>query len=335
VPVYSDIIYWDVLKAHRKALPIDHPDLSVTRGKLEYPTVDVSFTYLAAIGKLVCDNRQFIAHTCILTADEFADKAIEWWGVGDYSVGNARFADMDNFYQANQDSGRTTEDFLMCKNVAGVVTILGVEAVDLGASDCFRLKLSAVGTSLKAYRVDMVTPKITVTDTAFASGKWGVAHTTAGALDANFFLAMLRAPSSPSPKTVAYFEAPVVGEGTMDNPFRAQMPEEIVELPDFGKVNRLAPSYGALIKSDRATGKPKEYTAIVRIFDQPDRQEHLRGIPECIESLKAMSGVKRLRREEAVKRAFELDDELTEKDGGCKKVHRTQRGVGVKGWFYG
>jgi len=35
-----------VLNNHRLKTPIDHPDFSITRAKLEYPTVGVSFASL-------------------------------------------------------------------------------------------------------------------------------------------------------------------------------------------------------------------------------------------------------------------------------------------------
>jgi len=64
------------LNAHRTAVPIDHPDRSVTRVKLEYPTVDVNLGYLMAIGKATYlrTNFEWSGHG---TVDSFADKAIE------------------------------------------------------------------------------------------------------------------------------------------------------------------------------------------------------------------------------------------------------------------
>lgn len=124
----------------------------------------------------------------------------------------------------------------------------------------------------------------------------------------------MRATASPQPKPIAYFEVPIVGDGSVENPFRVQMPEEIVTDPKLGKRNLLALTHSALIKTDRATGKPIEYTALVRVFEQPDRDVALRPISACLDALRAMAGVRELTREQAIARAKQLDPDLTDAD---------------------
>ena len=155
---------------------------------------------------------------------------------------------------------------------------------------------------------------------------------------------MLDDPLSPTPKPAAFFEVPVVGSGTLEDPFRAQMPEEVVVdwslnptakkkydvlkakgftdeeiailVPEVLSVrkNLLALTHSSLIKTDRATGKPVDYVAIVRVFDQPDRGPALRPISKCLNALRAMPGVKELTRDEAIKRAKQIDPDLTDVD---------------------
>jgi len=84
--------------------------------------------------------------------------------------------------------------------------------------------------------------------------------------------------------------------------------------PELGTINLLATSHSSLIPTDRDTGLPIHETALIQIFEQPDRSFHLRSIPDCLAALKKMAGVKELTREQAIKRALELDDLLTEED---------------------
>jgi len=204
---------------------------------------------------------------------------------------------------------KATEDFYLRKIVNGVLTNLSTEAVDLSAKRVYLLKLSCNGTTISAYRDDMVTPKLTAIDTAIASGYFGVGgDASIVEIPGTLATAKLVAPSSVPPEALAYFEVPVIGDGSEEEPFRPQMPQEIVD-----GVNRLALSWSAVIKTGR-DGKPTEYVAVVRILSQPYRQPNLRPIADCIAELKEMRGVIELKREEALKRAKELDDVLTDED---------------------
>lgn len=327
--------------------PVDAGDavrLPVLRANMEYPLTDVALGYLLSIGK-VGEVRAYNGYNefyGLLTVDSFTDKAVSCFQK-DYSGHLCRWVDLNNWYGSWLYSGAATADFQVGKNVGAGWTLLASEAVDLTAHHVWLLKFSLLGTTLKAYREDMVTPKISVTDTSHASGRFGSWAATSQYAWTSLACILL-APSSPSAKALSYFEAPVVGSGTLEDPFRAQMPEEVawgwslnpaakkkydlLKLKGFTdeeivtlfpevlscKVNRLALTHSCLIKTDKATGKPVEYTAIVRVFEQPDRQAHLRPMLDGITALRGTAGVRELTRDEAVKRAKQIDPDLTDVD---------------------
>jgi hypothetical protein len=228
-----------VLDYHRYKMPIDHPDGSVTRAKLEYPTVDVNFFYLHAINKAVfADSGGF----GIVTTDAFSDKAVEggntpassgWLGLV------ARFSDKNNLYGDVVNPSATTADYSIYKLVAGTITGLAIEAVDLSYGGVmYRTKLSCSGTTIKGFRDDMTTPKVSATDTSLSSGSYGTRSFYGGY--AIFVLPeYLRAPSSPSPPAQAIVELGVEGSGKLEDPFRPSTSKNLVEitsltgLPDF------------------------------------------------------------------------------------------------------
>jgi len=293
--------------------PVDPNDavrLPVKRNNLEYVTVDVTFQYLQAINKIDFIGRIFgdVRFPIVGTIDEFADKALEALR-GDYSWIHGRFVDDNNFYGIVFFTPAATEDLLLRKAIAGTYVTLGTEAVDLGVNDIYNFKFSCSGTTLEAYREDMVTPKISATDTDLASGKWGLLLRN-DKPENPLYHVWLRAPSSPSPQPVAYFDVPLVGTGTLENPFRPQLPYEEFTDPVLGKRNLLTLSHSSLIPVDRATGNPLHGTALVRIFEQPDRDPTLRDIPTCLDALRAMPGVVELTRDDALRRARALDDKL-------------------------
>jgi len=301
-----------MLDEHIEKIPIDHADRSVTKDKLEYPTVDVSLAYLHMIGKAYVERVTATKpwyYLDYLTTDSFADKAVEGW-LRDESGLHGRWVDVNNMYYCLIRTGVTTSDFRVSKRIAGTWTLLGYEAVDL--NDLYNIcKFSISGTSLKGYREDLVTPKISVTDTALTSGKFGSGDRVT---DPNPYCisAILRAPSSPVAKPLSYFLTPIEGEGTEENPYHALLPEKIETHPDYGEVNIYALSHSSLIPTQ--AGIPKYNYCLVRIFDQPERQPHLAKIHKCIRMLKRMEGVKRLTREEAIKLALKMDPKLKIKD---------------------
>jgi hypothetical protein len=224
---------------------------------------------------------------------------------------HGRVVDENNYYYTNTSTAVAAGDFNLGKCVSGTFTNLATEAVDLTSGKWALIMLSISGSTLKAYREGAL--RLTATDTSLTSGKFG-AWFHVSYFTTNPLYMFLRAPSSPSLKPVAYFEIPIVGSGTSDDPYRVQMPESIVEDPVLGKRNLLALTHSALIPIDSATGKPIYGTAIVRVFDQPDRDPTLYPIDKCIEALKGMRGVRRLTREEAIALAKKMDDKLHDAD---------------------
>jgi len=285
-------------------------DQLVSRDKMEYPTEDVSFAYLAIIGKLITKNLG-TEYGGIFWETEVADKAIEGLNAA-FAIGYfVRHIDSVNFYMQVKDAGQATDDHRLWKHVAGVDTLIGSEAVDLAIQNIHLFKVSAQGTTLSCYRDDMTVAKFSVTDATHASGHVGTFEVR-GHVDGWAFplWLILRAPSSPSPEPIAYFETPIIGAGTIDDPYRPQLPYEEYIDPVLGKRNLQALSHSSLIPTDPATGRPIHGTALVRIFGQPDRDPALRDIPACLDTLRGMAGVTELTRDDAIRRARALDDKL-------------------------
>ncbi|MEM4896137.1 MAG: hypothetical protein QXQ93_07130 [Ignisphaera sp.] len=296
-----------VLDYHRRKTPIDHPDDSVTtakiadgavtRAKLEYPTVDVSFAYLAAIGKTkggyhYPTNSYGVG---ILTSDSFTDKAVDAWVWDRYGGIMGRYVDRNNSYQAQFDSSKATSDYTLRRIVGGTEIVIASESVDITYQYAYLIRLSISGSTLKAYRdsptglADTATTlKITATDTSLASGSYGPFTHLYGGGHTEASLAWLRAPSSPGLETIqAIIEYPIKGDGSYENPFSPDIPRELVEVrqsdvsPEewlaiqanpkgpsgLPLVNRLAVTWGAIdFRTDPATGKPLASTFIVTIY---------------------------------------------------------------------
>ena len=341
-----------VIDVHRMRSPLDHPDRSVTREKLEYPTHGVSFAYLSCINQLMYCSC-LTDGVLILTREVFADKAVlGFLQINDYALLVGRVQDRNNFYTARFVTSASAADFDMGKYVAGSWTRLAYDAVNLDTTGR-GAALSITGTSLKAMRYEPSTPvdplnmpsparTLTATDTTFANGRWGYRNLRAtsphggGHPDSIYVMN----PMSPSPQPVAYYEVPVVGSGTEEDPYRAQMPEQVemdwsvfpparrkyeilrrrgftdeeIELlcPEVRmcKVNRLALTHSSLIVTDGATGKPVEYTAIVRVFYDGEGGGRLYPFQQRLKRFESQPGVRRLSREEAIEKARRMDDKL-------------------------
>jgi hypothetical protein len=306
----------------------------IARSQLEYPTVDVNLEYLFAIGKAGWFNTIGEIYG-LFTVDSFADLAIG--AVAGSSgaaagVGHGRTS-YNNAYYNDVVPNNTAADHRLFKLVSGTWTTLATEAVDLATYVTYLLKLSCLGSTMKSYRTDMATAKLSATDTSLASGRFGVEGGRPDAGSAVMF-GKLVAPGSPSPKVLSFYEVPIVGSGTLEDPFRAQLPE-LLEVPASaeldayppmlkraiqanvgGRVNRLALSHSALIPTDPTTGKPLYSTCIVRVFEQPDRQPHLWKIAEVLARLETQTAipVKKLDVDQAIRRAKEMDPKLSDFD---------------------
>jgi len=240
-----------VLDYHRLKTPIDHPDLSVTRGKLEYPTVDVNFAYLAMINKVVYGSENVYGYT-VLTRDRFTDKAV-WAGVqvNAASTITGRYQDRNNLYLAQLNPVNSASDHLLIKISAGTRTTLATEAIDIDNSGR-GLAIVCSGSVIKSLRYEvstyldplaLPTPNATIsaTDTSFASGLYGFRplrdnYPHGGSESGS---AWLKAPLSPSPPAQTILELNVEGSGKPEDPFRPAMSKNLVPisrltgLPDF------------------------------------------------------------------------------------------------------
>ena len=281
---------------------------------------DMLITYiLNGTAVLLYTEEGYYWATCF--PDDYTDLAIQSYvAIGGTDAAYplmGRMSDPNNFYNTPLHGAGVAADHLLIKRVAGTGTVLATEAVDITATLIRSLKLSCGGTTIKSYRADLVTARLTATDTALASGKFGLGNydqTSTRLLGTEaYLLAKKVAAGSPSPQPIAYFEVPIIGSGTGDDPYRARMPELLADDPTFGKTNRLALTHSSLIPTD-TRGQPLASKALVRVLDQPARQPHLQAISTCIAELKAMFGVMELPSAAARARAKILDSKLTDYD---------------------
>jgi len=212
---------------------------SLLRSQLEYPTVDVNLAYLIAINKYrhLRGIMGYDDHG-IAAFDSFSDKAIERIIVWN-SESPCRYVDANNHYSQSIDTAKSTADHFLSKRSGGTNSTLATESVDLGARATKLIKFSISGSTLKGFREDMTTPKISATDTAFASGYFGVRVEVGNAYISDNYsdLGTLRAPSSQLPPPILIIEVDVIK--TPDGVYRPNLSQNLVEissltgLPDF------------------------------------------------------------------------------------------------------
>jgi len=222
-----------VLDYHRLKTPIDHPDLSVIRSKLEYPTEGVSFAYLTAIDKVVIPAVSGAVFPFVQTVDAFADRGMRYNACGERSRGHGRVSG-SNYYGHSLDYGLTTQDHHISKYVNGVDTTITYEAVDLDRNTTYYLLFSISGSTLKGFRNDLTTPKISATDTAIAGGGWSppIGWSDSAGAEVNL-TARLVAPSSPSPPALGVLEVDLEGSGKPEDPYRPAMSKNLVPIPQL------------------------------------------------------------------------------------------------------
>ena len=203
---------------------------TIPRSKLEYPTVDVTIAYLAAINKMYHPGgggSRGAAYK-IVTIDSFTDKTIEGM-LRDRMLFTARYKDVNNWYEQIFTTGASSSDHQIAKYVDGTRTILGYEAVDLGANSVYYFAFSLSGSTLKGFREDLTTPKISVTDTTFPSGQFGV-MSTSGTNDTYPIACKLNPPMTRLPRPVVILEYYVDGTGREEDPIRPAMPTNLVDI---------------------------------------------------------------------------------------------------------
>jgi hypothetical protein len=222
------------MQMHRTKIPIDHPDRSVTRAKLEYPTEYVSFRHLAVIDKIVSGLENVVygrPMQILLVRDAFTDKSV--YGYSTYGVFNVvRRVDEYNYYAGNVD-WYSTAPIVLNVSIYCVEggSLTEIAFVRLGAGNlAFGTSLSVSGSTLKNMfwsmglvdPLNLPTPEgmVTATDTTFASGRFGtcVRHIENPASLTE--VAYLLPPSSPSNPALAVLEVGVEGSGVAGDPFR-------------------------------------------------------------------------------------------------------------------
>jgi len=183
-------------------------DRAVTRAKLEYPTEDVSFAYLAAINKVqILDYApDSYINSVLLTSDNFTDKAVKAILATNRGAIYSRFQDGSNYYYLSQDNGLSTADFKIRKCSGGSYSDLATEAIDLPDYSSYVCILSVSGSTLKAYRSDLSSAKITATDSEFSSGCFGIIRGLGNHDRSVCEDAFLLAPTSPAPKALSIIE---------------------------------------------------------------------------------------------------------------------------------
>jgi len=233
--------------------------------------------------------------SAIFFEDEMEDGAIEAYGGGGAPAGGepiflcgrgtmdadgnwTRYACVINPY-------KTTADFAINKRVACTTTTLAEEAVDVVLYRVQKIKLELIGNTINAYRNDMATPKLSVTDTDIVGvGRWWVG--TWSVAPAYIWYAKLLPPSSKVPKTEnpIWVLLPIIGKGTLVDPYRVKLPERIVDHPrleDYGRMNEVGVSHASIIPSDPKTGKPLHPVALSLISSKIPAK--IAGVEKMIE----------------------------------------------------
>lgn len=228
-------------------------DGKVARTELEYPTSDVTFSYLASINKAEYAYGTNI-FAAILTVDSFTDKATATSVAANISNPClARFVDASNHYYVRHDIPQTTADFRLHKVVAGTHTLLGYEAIDLTAHSSEEA-ISCSGSTIKAFRNDLTTPKVSVTDTDLVSGQYGL-----GGVPGNQYGFVqhvggkLLTPLSRLLQAQRILEFDVVGTGKDDDPLKPNFAQLIDKHIEYGNIDKLSITWSAFDYKGEAT----------------------------------------------------------------------------------
>jgi len=232
-----------VLDYHRLRIPIDHPDSSITRSKLEYPTVNVNFAYLSVINKTGIVSVHWALAT--VTLDSFADKSV-FGGVHKPVSAEVygRLVDIDNYYYSYINTGKATSDHEIGITQSGIINTLASESVDLDNKGR-GVRLSCSGSTLKSLRYDapnvlnslsLPTPAATIyaTSTAFASGKFGykiIDPVNHGGIDP--ITAYLLPTATPLSPALAVLELDIEGTGKPEDPFSPSLSRNLAEITNL------------------------------------------------------------------------------------------------------
>ena len=192
-------------------------NVDIRRLQLEYPTENVTFAYLAIIGKTTWGwTNPSWRPVYLVTIDSFTDKAVRLFFAnnGDAWGGQVRYQDQDNTYYHMFQLGATTADHQLRIRQAATETIIASEAVDL-TTGYYDAVVSMSGSTIKGSRDGGSTFPISATDTTFTSGAYGtvIGEARDGAEQiSDAFSSKLLAPLSPLSKALRIFEIDIIEE---------------------------------------------------------------------------------------------------------------------------
>lgn len=311
-------------------------------GILTEPPYEQSIFWLASLGLSLEDLAQDFYSLARLTSEPIADMGIRSRlnTATEYACMYGRHIDHNNFYAVYLYYGYSTSDHRIIKKVAGEITVLAQEAVDLPSGYWYWTRLEIVGSTLKSYRAtspdveEPTEPQLTVTDTDITKGRWGVRHWGLGGRGLHGLFYFLKQPASTPPKPIRYYLVNIKeDEKGVFQPDIPSKPTFIKKLTVFdeekynklrkalaGKfsieqVNMLAETLGFISTGEwvdklastwtvlcpTVKGKPKDSIGVLRIFNVSDVR--------LFDELEA-KGAKKIDREKAVKQALKLDDKV-------------------------
>jgi hypothetical protein len=219
--------------------------ITVYRSQLEAPTQNVSLAYLVVIGKTKYTSKALVTTDSIANGDIQALDQVD----GRDSL-FARYIDNNNYYALAFYTDGPNHYWKIYKLVAGTATDLALNTSRDWDNEWHIWRLSASGTTLYAY-VDGAL-KLTATDSTFSSGSLGISPKGTSAL---FATAQLLPTGTPLPPALGYYQVPIIGSGSLDDPYRADLPTGLV--------------FSATIPTEK-NGKPITDKTVVRVTEATD-----------------------------------------------------------------
>lgn len=316
------------------------------KGVFTEPPYEQSVFWLASIGYCIEDLAQDYQTIARLTSESWADLGIRSRlnTVSEYACMYGRHVDYNNFYATYLYSDYATSDHRIIKKVAGSITTLASESVDLPSGYWYWVRFEVVGTTLKSYRAtdptasEPATPQLTVTDTDIANGRWGVRHWGLGGRGLHGLFYFLKQPTSTPQKPKKYYIVNLseCGGGV----FKPDLPSEVtyvskVTIHDKVRHEKLKKALSSKLSDDEINalsealgfislgeyvdklactwsaliptvkGKPVDSVTIVRIYDVKDSR--------VLDEINSKGG-KKVDRDVAIKKAIRFDDKLHKAD---------------------
>jgi hypothetical protein len=227
-----------VLDYHRLKAPIDHPDGSVTKSKINLDIYDMTFSmWVWQSGfDLIHHENPNSDHTYTLMNFGVIDYAYLVIATDGMRMPvRCQYPQWNSLYTHEFAVGTTAADNALVKWVIGTSTRIGYEAVDLSAY-YYLYALSASGSTFKVYRawvtakkVASQTPKFTVTDTQWRWGYYGLGQVR-GTHQFHFPNTYYTKPWSVSEQPLVVVELPVMGSGSAEDPYSPGLAQELVEI---------------------------------------------------------------------------------------------------------